>query len=161
MFLIPMPFKELQDSGTLPKRIFKVSRNSLKETQMKINSKLTLQTGLSWLMQAALGSLTLLRGGRAVKIASLSKAETSIAASSQKQDKYSFILFWKRNDSATQAMWQTLQNGLTDRTDQAVGLAVKVLDPAEAAIVKQFGVSRTDAVDARRCSQRCGHCLVC
>jgi len=106
---------------------------------MKINSKVTLRLTLA--CAAALGTLVRGEAAEPVKIATLSKAETSIAASS-KQDKYSFIMFWKINDSATKAMWQTLQNGLTDRSDQAVGLAVKVTDPAEAAIVKQYGVSR-------------------
>ncbi len=76
-----------------------------------------------------------------VKTASLSKTETSMAANSR-QEKYSFIMFWKQQDTATNAMWKNLQAGLADRSDNAAPIAVRVNDPAEAALVDRFGVSR-------------------
>ena len=76
-----------------------------------------------------------------IEIATRSKAETSIAASSQ-QEKYSFIMFWKKQDAATNTMWKNLQSGLLARSDQAASLAVRVTDPTEMAVVKQYGVSR-------------------
>ncbi len=88
-----------------------------------------------------LGALAQCEAADPVKIATRSKTETSIAASSQ-QEKYSFIMFWKKQDEATNAMWKNLQTGLADRSQQATPVAVNVNAPEEAAIVKRFGVSR-------------------
>ena len=86
-------------------------------------------------------ALTQCEAADPTKAATRSKAETTIAASSQ-QDKYSFVMFWKQQDEATNTMWKNLQAGLADRSEQAASVAVRVNDPSEAALVNRFGVSR-------------------
>lgn len=71
-----------------------------------------------------------------------SPAQASLASAQQNQ-KYLFVLFWKENNAATQAMRQSLDAALARRPDQAVSILVKTTDPAEKAIVDQFGVSRS------------------
>ncbi|MCA9006805.1 MAG: hypothetical protein KDA70_16135, partial [Planctomycetaceae bacterium] len=75
------------------------------------------------------------------KIASLSKVETSRAAAA-KENKYTFIMFWKNQDDATKAMWSTLQQNLSGKTDTTTFVAVNTTDPAEARLVEEYGVSR-------------------
>lgn len=75
------------------------------------------------------------------RVASLSKVETSRAAAS-KQNKYTFIMFWKSQDDATKAMWNSLQQNLSSKTDTTTFAAVNTNDPAEANLVKEYGVSR-------------------
>src|SRR5262249_26213736 len=71
-----------------------------------------------------------------------SKAEQALRQASAQQ-KYSFLLFYKDNGSATQAMAKTLQDGVGKRADRATFCFVDVNDPAEKAIVDRFGASRT------------------
>tara|TARA_R110002111_G_C6007511_1_gene374233 strand:+ start:8489 stop:9283 length:795 start_codon:yes stop_codon:yes gene_type:complete len=75
------------------------------------------------------------------RVASLSKVETSRAAAS-KQNKYTFIMFWKDQDDATKAMWNNLQQNLAGKTDTTTFVAVNTNDPAEENLVKEYGVSR-------------------
>jgi len=75
------------------------------------------------------------------RVASLSKVETSRAAAS-KQNKYTFIMFWKNEDAATKAMWNSLQQNLSGKKDTTTFVAVNTNDPAEANLVKEYGVSR-------------------
>lgn len=72
--------------------------------------------------------------------ASLSKAETS-RASAAKQNKYTFIMFWKDQDATTKSMWSSLQQNLADKSSASV-VAVNTGDPKERKIVEQYGVSR-------------------
>ncbi|QDU14131.1 hypothetical protein CA11_19350 [Gimesia maris] len=72
--------------------------------------------------------------------AALSKAETSLA-SAAKQNKYTFILFWKDQDATTKSMWSTLQQNLAEKNSASV-VAVNTGDPKEVKIVEQYGVSR-------------------
>lgn len=75
------------------------------------------------------------------KVATLSKVETSRAAAS-KQDKYTFIMFWKNQDDATKAMWSSLQQNLSNKKDKTTFVAVNTNDPTEQNLVKEYGVSR-------------------
>jgi len=56
--------------------------------------------------------------------------------------KYTFLLFYKTNDAATQAMTATLKEGLASRTDTTVSASVLVGQPAEKTLVDRFDVSR-------------------
>lgn len=71
-----------------------------------------------------------------------SPAQAALASARQGQ-KYLFILFWKENSPATQAMQQTLDAALVGRRGQATSVAVNTTDPAESGVVTQFGVSRS------------------
>ncbi len=71
-----------------------------------------------------------------------SPAQAALASARQGQ-KYLFILFWKENSPATQAVKQTLDAALARRGGQAAAVAVNITDPAESAVVAQFGVSRS------------------
>jgi hypothetical protein len=70
-----------------------------------------------------------------------SKAELATATAA-KQNKYTFIMFWKKKDNATSAMWQNLKSSLGDRQNLANYTQVRANDPAEATLVKKYGVSR-------------------
>lgn len=71
-----------------------------------------------------------------------SSAQAALA-SAQKGQKYLFVLFWKENSPATQAMKQTLDAALSKKNGQATSITVNTTDPAEKAVVEQFGVSRS------------------
>lgn len=70
-----------------------------------------------------------------------SKAETSRSVAA-KQNKYTFIMFWKKQDAATTTMWKNLKNELSGRLNEATVIAVRANDPTEAKLVKEYGVSR-------------------
>jgi hypothetical protein len=71
----------------------------------------------------------------------LTKAEQAKDTAS-KQNKYTFIMFWKKKDNATSAMWKNLGSSLEGRMNQATYTQVRANDPAEANLVKKYGVSR-------------------
>ncbi|QDV20481.1 hypothetical protein Pan153_51560 [Gimesia panareensis] len=75
------------------------------------------------------------------RVASLSKAQTS-RASAAKQNKYTFIMFWKDQDDATKSMWSTLQQNLNGKQDSTSIVAVNTGDPKEQKIIEEYGVSR-------------------
>lgn len=75
------------------------------------------------------------------RVASLSKVETS-RASAAKQNKYTFIMFWKSQDDATKEMWKNLQQNLSNQSETTVFTAVNTTDPSEARLVEEYGVSR-------------------
>jgi hypothetical protein len=58
-------------------------------------------------------------------------------------NKYLFILFYKEEDAALQGVRQTLKAALAKRGGQATSAVVRTTDPAEKAVVDQFGVSRS------------------
>lgn len=58
-----------------------------------------------------------------------------------RQDKYNYILFWKQEDAATQAMRQAVQTCSSSNTGKARVYAVQITDPIEKPVVDQFGVS--------------------
>ena len=58
------------------------------------------------------------------------------------EDRYSFVLFYKTNDAATQAMHRTLKQVLSQSHPESVIVGVSLTDAAEARLVKQFGVMR-------------------
>ncbi len=77
----------------------------------------------------------------AVTAASPSKAEQQISQAAAEQ-KYSFIVFYKKNDAATQAVVDTLAQGIANRKDEAVVVYVNVADPAEKALVEKHKTAR-------------------
>jgi hypothetical protein len=64
-------------------------------------------------------------------------------ASARQGQKYLFILFWKEDNPATRGVKQTLDAALAGRGGQAASVLVRTSDPAEKAVVAQFGVSRS------------------
>lgn len=64
-------------------------------------------------------------------------------ASARQGQKYTFILFYKEDTPAAQAMKQTLDAAVAKRNGQAAVVLVRTTDPAEKAVVTQFGVSRS------------------
>jgi hypothetical protein len=70
-----------------------------------------------------------------------SKAQTTIEQAA-KDNKYTFLMFYKQNDSAAKAMAATLKEGLADKAEQAVVIYVQVDIPAEQALVAKYDVSR-------------------
>jgi hypothetical protein len=51
-------------------------------------------------------------------------------------------MFWKQEDTATDAVHRSLQTHLASFADRATSVAVQVSDPAQRGIVERFGVSR-------------------
>ncbi len=73
--------------------------------------------------------------------ASPSRAEQQIGQAAAEQ-KYAFIVFYKKNDAATQAVVNTLAQGIASRKDRAVVVYVNVADPAEKALVDKHKTGR-------------------
>ena len=79
--------------------------------------------------------------GLAANASNGSKAQEVLGQSAEQQ-KYTFLLFYKEDNTATRTMARTLKEGVAQRTDQASLCLVAVADPAEQAVVKKFGVAR-------------------
>ena len=73
--------------------------------------------------------------------ASPSKVEQQLNQAAAEQ-KYAFILFYKQNDAATQAVAQTLADGLAGRGERAVVVYVNVADASERAVVEKYKTAR-------------------
>lgn len=58
------------------------------------------------------------------------------------QQKFAFVMFWKQQDTATDAAYKSLQTHLSAHADRATSFAVQVTDPAHREIVERFNVSR-------------------
>ncbi|MEI8381696.1 MAG: hypothetical protein WCJ09_16325 [Planctomycetota bacterium] len=58
------------------------------------------------------------------------------------EGKYTFLLFYKTNDAATQAMTAALKEGLSTRGETATSAYVQVGQPGEKGLVDRFDVSR-------------------
>lgn len=56
--------------------------------------------------------------------------------------KYTFLVFFKDNSPATQAMAQTVKQGVEARSDRATLAFVNVTNAAEKSVIDRFGVSR-------------------
>jgi hypothetical protein len=94
------------------------------------------------LVVAALLALTVSWSARAQQTTEPSAARKALESARQGQ-KYLFIVFYKEDSPATQAVRQTLDAALAGRPAQAVSILVRTTDPAEKAVVDQFGVSRS------------------
>lgn len=70
-----------------------------------------------------------------------SKAQATLEQAS-KDGKFTFLMFYKTTDAASNAMSLTLKEGLADKTEQAVVAYVQVGNPAEQALVTKYDVSR-------------------
>lgn len=55
---------------------------------------------------------------------------------------FTYILFWKNNDPATQQFAETIRKGVARRPSQVTWTSVNVNDEANKAIVAEYGVSR-------------------
>ncbi len=71
----------------------------------------------------------------------VSKAQAAIDQAA-KDGKYTFLMFYKTTDAATNAMSLTLKEGLADKTEQAVVAYAQVGNPAEQPLVAKYDVSR-------------------
>lgn len=58
------------------------------------------------------------------------------------EGKYTFLVFYRANDAATQSMGTTLKEGLATRGEKAVGAYVQIDQPADKPLVDRFDVSR-------------------
>lgn len=70
-----------------------------------------------------------------------SSAEAALSKSAT-EGKYTFLIFYKTNDAATQAMTAVLKEGLSTRGEIATYAYVQVGQPGEKALVDRFDVSR-------------------
>lgn len=68
-------------------------------------------------------------------------AQQTLAQASTQQ-KYTFLLFYKGNNAATQTMLQTLKDGLANRNDEATIAYVDANSPNHQALVQRYGLAR-------------------
>lgn len=90
---------------------------------------------------ALVAILSTVSAGSIARAASPTAAEQQIAQAAAEQ-KYAFILFYKQNDAATQAVAKTLSQGVANRKDQAVAIYVNVADASEKALVEKYKTAR-------------------
>lgn len=76
-----------------------------------------------------------------VRPPSASQAEATLEQAAE-EGKYTFLVFYKTNDAATQTMAATLKEGLASRAETARAAYVQVGQPAEKALVDKYDVSR-------------------
>lgn len=67
---------------------------------------------------------------------------TSQIANASAANKFAFVLFWKQNDPATDAMQRALAVHLADKSARATAVSVQITDPEQRSIVEEYGVSR-------------------
>ena len=70
-----------------------------------------------------------------------SKAQAALEQAA-KDGKYTFLMFYKTTDAASNAMSATLKEALAEKSEQAVVAYVQVGNPAEQALVTKYDVSR-------------------
>ena len=70
-----------------------------------------------------------------------SKAQALIEQAT-KDSKYTFLMFYKTTDAASNAMSATLKEALAEKSEQAVVAYVQVGNPAEQELVTKYDVSR-------------------
>lgn len=66
--------------------------------------------------------------------------QQAVAAAAQ-SNKFAFVMFYRDNDAAVQAMHRTITSTLADRKDAAI-VAVQIGDAAEKSLVQQFDATR-------------------
>lgn len=76
-----------------------------------------------------------------IRLPSATQAEATLEKAAT-DGKYTFLVFYKTNDAATQAMAATLKEGLASRGEIATWAYVQVGQPAEKALVDKYDVSR-------------------
>jgi hypothetical protein len=64
------------------------------------------------------------------------------SASAKQSIPFTYILFWKQNDQATQQFAETIRKGVARRPAEVNWKSINVSDQANKAIVAQYGVSR-------------------
>ncbi|MFM9961624.1 MAG: hypothetical protein ACKV2Q_10400, partial [Planctomycetaceae bacterium] len=70
-----------------------------------------------------------------------SKAQATLEQAS-KEGKTTFLMFFKQQDAASNAMAATLKEGLAEKSERAAVAYVQVGNPAEQALVAKYDVSR-------------------
>jgi hypothetical protein len=70
----------------------------------------------------------------------LGSTDQVATAAASRNNQYVFLLFSREDDAATQTVRQTLNAALAKRGGQAAVAEVRVTDPAEKALVDQYGV---------------------
>lgn len=89
----------------------------------------------------ATGQLAVAQQVTTVRPPSASQAEATLEQAAS-EGKYTFLVFYKTNDAATQTMAATLKERLAIRADSAKSAYVQVGQPADKALVDRFDVSR-------------------
>ena len=59
-----------------------------------------------------------------------------------KSGKYTYVMFYRANDTATQRMASTIRSHVTENGDKTTWVTVNVRDRKEASLVKRFDASR-------------------
>jgi hypothetical protein len=79
---------------------------------------------------------------RLLPAAEIAGPAQQVLAQAARDQKYTFLLFYRDDNAATRAMAQALRSGAAKRGDRIAVSLVSVANPAEQAVIKKFGVSR-------------------
>ena len=71
----------------------------------------------------------------------VSRLEQSLKAA-ENDGKFTFIVFSKEDNAAAKDMLKVVESGVAERQEQAVAVQARANDPAEQALIQQFGISR-------------------
>jgi hypothetical protein len=74
--------------------------------------------------------------------AAASKAQTAMDQAAAAK-KFTFLFFWKEQNTPTDKAWSAVQPTLEKLADSAVLVSVQSTDPAEKAILDKYGISRS------------------
>jgi hypothetical protein len=102
-------------------------------------SKISL--GLASVLAIAASTVVLAQQITTIRPAATSQAEATLEKAGS-DGKYTFLVFYKTNDAATQSVIATLKEGLATRSEKAVEAFVQVGQPMEKTLVDRFDVSR-------------------
>lgn len=103
---------------------------------------MTLIVTVGRLVPRLVSAAAVLAASVAAQAANLSPGEQVLATAAE-QGRYTFILFSRDDDAATQAMQQTVAATLETQTGQATWVKVRVNDPAEKELVRRFDAGRS------------------
>jgi hypothetical protein len=102
-------------------------------------SKISL--GLASVLAIAASTVVQAQQITTIRPAATSQAEATLEKAGS-DGKYTFLVFYKTNDAATQSVIATLKEGLATRSEKAVEAFVQVGQPMEKTLVDRFDVSR-------------------
>jgi len=94
-----------------------------------------------WQCAVGMIALCVLVGMSSAQTGSPSAAETALQ-NAARNGQYLFLIFYKEEDAATQAMKTTLDAALARQGGRCQAFTVRVNDPSEKALVARYGLSR-------------------
>ena len=108
---------------------------------MHLNSLFT-RTVLATAFALSLPTFAMAQARTAAPAAAPASKAQAVLEQASKEGKFTFLMFYKTTDAASNAMAATLKEGLAEKSEQAVVAYVQVGNSAEQALVTKYDVSR-------------------